>query len=97
LGLVGLEAMACGVPIIGSKIGGLRDYLQDGYNGFFFEPGNGTDLASKILQFYYLDRLTKSRFSENAISMVQRYDSGLENQRLVKELEDLARSERNLR
>jgi glycosyltransferase involved in cell wall biosynthesis len=51
LGLVGLEAMACGIPVIGAQIGGLRDYLKDGYNGFFFEPGSATDLASKILQF----------------------------------------------
>ena len=51
LGLVGLEAMACDISVIGAQIGGLRDYLKDGYNGFFFEPGSATDLALKIRNF----------------------------------------------
>ena len=34
LGLVGLEAMACEVPVIGSYIGGLKDYIKDKENGF---------------------------------------------------------------
>src|SRR5690606_38947865 len=30
LGLVGLESMACGTPVIGSNIGGLKSYIDDG-------------------------------------------------------------------
>jgi len=43
-----LESFARGVPVIASKIGGLRELVTDGYNGLLFEPGNAGDLADKI-------------------------------------------------
>lgn len=48
LGLVGLEAMASGIPVVASKIGGIQDYLCDNVNGLYFEEGNEKDLAKKI-------------------------------------------------
>ena len=47
-GLVGLEAYAHMKPVIGSRIGGIKDWLVDGKTGWFFEPGNPIDLAQKI-------------------------------------------------
>ena len=46
--LVGLEAYANMKPIIGSRIGGIKDWLKDGQTGWFFEPGNASELAAKI-------------------------------------------------
>ncbi len=43
-----LEAFACGVPIIGSRIGTLVDVIEDGETGVLFEPGQAADLAAKI-------------------------------------------------
>ena len=34
LGLTGIEAMACGVPVIGSDIGGIASYVENGSNGW---------------------------------------------------------------
>jgi len=51
LGLVGLEAMACAVPVIGSNIGGLKTYIEHDKNGFLFEPSNVNDLCDKIVSF----------------------------------------------
>lgn len=75
LGLVGLEAMSCGVPVIGSRIGGLQDYLSERYNGFLFEPGNYKQLAQKIKDFYHLDVEKKKEIQKNAISTAKKYDS----------------------
>ena len=47
-GIVAVEAMACGKPVIASKIGGLLSIVDDGVNGFLFSPGNHDELASKI-------------------------------------------------
>lgn len=63
-GNVGLEGQAAGLPIIGSKIGGIPDYVQDGHNGFLFEPRSAKDLHEKIERFIQDPSLIE-RFSSN--------------------------------
>jgi len=48
LGNVFLEAMAAGVPIIGTKVGGIPDFLRDGETGLFCEVQNPKSIAEKI-------------------------------------------------
>jgi len=48
-GNVILEAMACGKPVIGSRVGGIPEYLDDGVTGFLVEPRNPAALADRIL------------------------------------------------
>lgn len=48
LGLTGIEAMSCGTPVLGSRAGGITDYLQDGVNGVYFKSGDLNDLLSKL-------------------------------------------------
>jgi glycosyltransferase involved in cell wall biosynthesis len=44
-----LEAYACGVPILASRLGTLADVIEDGVTGLLFEPGQSADLAAKVL------------------------------------------------
>ena len=67
LGLVGLEAMACGVPVIGSRIGGLMDYISDGKNGYLFSPGNIIELTEKIKAFVSLSMKDKNEMQNAAM------------------------------
>jgi glycosyltransferase involved in cell wall biosynthesis len=46
--MVVLEAMAFGKPIIGSRIGGIPEQIEDGKTGFLFEMGNVAELAEKM-------------------------------------------------
>lgn len=46
--LVPLEAMACGVPVIGARIGGAGELFRHGENALTFTPGDATELASRI-------------------------------------------------
>ncbi|MBI3626731.1 glycosyltransferase family 4 protein [Candidatus Uhrbacteria bacterium] len=47
-GLVILEAMACGKPVIASALPGVRTLVKSGEDGLLVQPGNVQDLAEKI-------------------------------------------------
>ena len=44
-GIVALEAMARGIPLIASNVGGLPDFVKDGENGLLFDPSNPANLV----------------------------------------------------
>lgn len=47
-GLVAIEAFACGVPVIASRIGVMREIVTDGHTGLHFRSGDASDLAAKV-------------------------------------------------
>lgn len=76
LGLVGIEAMACGTPVIGSNIGGIPSYLKHKYNGFLVAPGNIKQIAEYILEYCQLDMSQKELYYRNCIETSKSYFSG---------------------
>lgn len=51
-GLVAIEAMACGTPLIASKLGALPEIAIHGHNGLLFDPGDSDDLARKAEELW---------------------------------------------
>jgi glycosyltransferase involved in cell wall biosynthesis len=49
-GIVALEAMACGKPIVASRTGGLVDFVKHGENGLLINPKNPKNLADAIIR-----------------------------------------------
>jgi len=47
-GLVALEAMACGVPVVATAVGGLKEIVQDEESGLLVQPGDPESLAQGL-------------------------------------------------
>ena len=71
-GLVFLEAMAQGLPVIGGNVGGTLELIKDGENGFLVNPGDVSTLKEKIREFLTNLELRK-RVIENGYSTVRKY------------------------
>jgi phosphatidylinositol alpha 1,6-mannosyltransferase len=57
LGLVVLEAMASGLPVIATPAGGVADHLRDGENGLAFPPADVPGMAHAIVRLVMNRRL----------------------------------------
>jgi N-acetyl-alpha-D-glucosaminyl L-malate synthase BshA len=49
-GLAALEAMACSVPVVASRVGGLPEVVEDGVSGFLHAPGDRDGMADSVLR-----------------------------------------------
>lgn len=63
-GLAALEAMACGVPVVGSKAGGIPEVIEQGTQGYLCEVGNVDCMAEHALKILADDNL--ARFKQAA-------------------------------
>ena len=71
-GLVLIEAMASGLPVIASRSGGITDIISDGENGLLCEEKNAVQIAAKISILLDNDDLRK-KIINNAKQTVTRY------------------------
>lgn len=53
-----IEAMATGLPVIGTPVGGIVDFVENGKNGFLVEPENPQELAKIMVHLVEDQRLT---------------------------------------
>ncbi|MBU2472775.1 glycosyltransferase family 4 protein, partial [Patescibacteria group bacterium] len=70
LGNVFLEAMATGLPVIGTKVGGIPDFLEDRKTGLFCEVNNPKSIANKIKEVLENDQLRKTLI-DNGLNLVR--------------------------
>ncbi|AKL76745.1 MULTISPECIES: N-acetyl-alpha-D-glucosaminyl L-malate synthase BshA [Bacillus] len=82
-GLVLLEAMACGVPCIGTNIGGIPEVIKDQVSGFLVEVGDIQAASEKALAVLEDKQLSK-RLTDHALKMVE---TAFSSQRIVSQYE----------
>ena len=69
-GIVALEAMACGTPVIASRVGGLAHLIQDGQTGYTIPMQDPNALAEK-LRLVFVDTELRARLSAQAVDYAQ--------------------------
>lgn len=67
-----LEAMACGLPVVASKIGGLAEFIEDGKDGILVRPKDMDGLKDAILKVLQ-DDVLRLRLISNAYAKVSPY------------------------
>ncbi len=68
-GMTPLEAMACGTPVIGSSVGGIKFTVRDGETGYLVPPSDPAALAERIAHLYRNPKLM-SVFRRQALRRV---------------------------
>lgn len=72
-GMVNAEAMACGLPVLGTGIGGSGEVIHDGETGFRYAPGDHQELGRRLVQLA-ADRALLERLSAGALQAVQPFE-----------------------
>ncbi|MEB3231364.1 MAG: glycosyltransferase family 1 protein [Leptolyngbyaceae bacterium] len=87
LGLVLLEAMAAGCPVVAARSGGITDIVDDGVNGYLFDPKDDTG-AIKATQKLLAQAEEREQLRQNARHEAERWGWAA----ATKQLEDFYRS-----
>lgn len=84
LGLVLLEAMACGIPVIGTSTSGIKEVIVPSVNGLLVRPNNPNQLAKAIMRIY-LDKELSGKLVKNGLEFIKtRFNAKRQIQELLK-------------
>ncbi|WP_437371608.1 glycosyltransferase family 4 protein [Maribacter litoralis] len=75
LGLVGLEAMACGIPVIAYDMAGPKTYIINKSNGYLVNPGDSFEIAKSVINYFNLNVEDKLEMQRKAILTANNFDS----------------------
>ncbi|MGQ0454863.1 glycosyltransferase, partial [Bacillus sp. SS-TM] len=73
--LVLLEAMACGVPCIGTRVGGIPEVIQHGETGYLCEVGDTTGVANQAIQLLKDEELHRNMGERARESVYEQFRS----------------------
>jgi glycosyltransferase involved in cell wall biosynthesis len=71
-----LEAMAAGLPVISTPVGGIPDAIEDGVNGFLVNPGDARAIAEKLVYLLEHPRERKEMGTRNRTKVTDQFDIG---------------------
>jgi D-inositol-3-phosphate glycosyltransferase len=71
-GLVALEAMACGTPVVASQVGGLAFLVQDGVTGYHVPVGEPDALCDRLTALFSNPEL-RTKLGQQAATFARQY------------------------
>lgn len=80
LGLAGIEALASGVPVVGSEIQGIKDYVVDGVTGFLCPSNDVESFAEKIK--ILSDKTVRDAMKEACIAKAEEFKMDISHQQM---------------
>jgi glycosyltransferase involved in cell wall biosynthesis len=87
MGRAFIEAQAGGIPVIGSRVGGVEEAIAEGKTGFLVDPTNPGDLAA-VLERLYNDRPLLTRMAQACRAFV---DPAFSKETMVAAIDNLYR------
>ncbi len=78
-----LESFAMGKPVIGSRIGGVPELINEGVDGLTFEPGNAEDLCAKMMELWNAPEKRKSMGKAGRVKVERDYNPEVHYEQLL--------------
>ena len=72
-----LEAMACGLPVIGARSGGASELFRHGENSFTYTPGDALELASRIQELQMQPALRRQIAETAQAEVLSKYNQSI--------------------
>ena len=84
-GRAAVEAMACGVPVVASAVGGVPEIVEDGRTGFLVTPRNYEKIADALLKLMKNTKMSRE-MGKNGMSKVKKKFDISKNIRLLENI-----------
>lgn len=92
-GVASIEAMATGLPVITTNVGGVPDIVDDGQQGFLIEPQDGVMLASRLERLLADAPLRRAMGEQARAKVLARFDACRNSEQLTRLMKALVTPE----
>ncbi|MDG6996866.1 MAG: glycosyltransferase family 4 protein [Nitrososphaerota archaeon] len=75
-GIAAVEAMACGRPVVASRVGGLKEIIEESVTGFLVPPGEDLALMERLRVLIENDALREHMGAQARLVALQKYSAG---------------------
>ena len=86
-GRVLVEAMACGLPIVATRVGGIPEIVREGKDGLLVAPGNTEEMAEAFLKLLK-DGSLRDRLGKSGLERAEAFSMDLHVNRIIDIFED---------